>query len=296
VSANPASPQASAPAAPSTNLPDLLTISAIAIIDYALADFIHEGIGHGGMCLLIGGHPTMLSSVSFECVRLVAGSSSEVARSLAVGGLVPAGGTLANLAAGMLCWLGLRFVSRATRLRYFLWVLMIVNLMEAAGYFLFSGIANTGDWAEVIASLQPAWLWRLGLTVLGIVLYLAFVVLALYEIRPFLGSSRPERLRRARRLTFTAYFSGCIFVCISSLFNPKLLLVLISGAASSFGGTSGFLWMGSWLRGPWFPTSSLQMPPLTRSWAWIVAAAVVAIVFIAILGPGIHFHRAVHHS
>jgi hypothetical protein len=285
----PTSPSSLGSAAPSTNLPDLLTISAIAIIAYAFADFIHEGIGHGGMCLLTGGHPAMLSTVEFQCVAVRA--SVGIPHNAGFFRLVAAAGPLANFVAGMLSWLALRFVSRATRLRYLLWVLMIVNLMDAGGYFLFSGIANIGDWADVIASLQPAWLWRLGLTVLGIVLYLVFVALALYEIRPFLGSDWPERLRSARRLTFTAYFSGCIFICISSFFNPTMLLVLISGAASSFGGTSGFLWMGSCLRGSWFPSSSLQMPPLTRSWPWILAGVVIGVAFIRILGPGIRFHH-----
>jgi hypothetical protein len=35
--------------------PDLLTIAAIAIAATVIADFIHEGIGHGGMCAATGG-------------------------------------------------------------------------------------------------------------------------------------------------------------------------------------------------------------------------------------------------
>ena len=116
---------------------DLATIIAISIIAFALANLLHEGVGHGGACVLTGGHAKVLSSIHFECDR----DSRFIA----------AGGTLVNLIAGFLCWLGRRFVPRAGRhLQYFLWLLMTVNLLQGAGYFLFSGLGNFGDWAYVI--------------------------------------------------------------------------------------------------------------------------------------------------
>ena len=47
--------------------PDNLTIIAIAIVATVIADVLHEGAGHGGACLLTGGHPLALSTVHFEC-------------------------------------------------------------------------------------------------------------------------------------------------------------------------------------------------------------------------------------
>ena len=32
-----------------------------------LGNVLHEGAGHGGACLLVGGKPLALSSVYFEC-------------------------------------------------------------------------------------------------------------------------------------------------------------------------------------------------------------------------------------
>jgi hypothetical protein len=32
------------------------------------------------------------------------------------------------------------------------------------------------------------------------------------------------------------------------------------------------------------------MPPLTRSRGWIVAAGILAVIFVAVLGPGLKFH------
>lgn len=49
-------------------------------------------------------------------------------------------------------------------LRYFLWLLMTINLLQAGGYILFSGLGNIGDWAYVIHDLEPVWLWRLWAT------------------------------------------------------------------------------------------------------------------------------------
>ena len=38
---------------------DPLTIAAIGLLAGALTDLIHEGLGHGGACLLVGGKPTL---------------------------------------------------------------------------------------------------------------------------------------------------------------------------------------------------------------------------------------------
>ena len=43
----------------------------------------------------------------------------------------------------------------------------------ASGYFVFSGIAGFGDWAEFIKGLGPQWAWRIGMTVFGATAYLA---------------------------------------------------------------------------------------------------------------------------
>jgi hypothetical protein len=101
--------------------PDLLTIAAIAIAATVIADFIHEGLGHGGACVATGGRPLAISTVHFEC-------SADTR-------LVAAGGTLANLILGALFWAAARAVKRAAPWRYFVWLLMTFNLFQAGGYF-----------------------------------------------------------------------------------------------------------------------------------------------------------------
>ncbi len=118
---------------------DLLTIAAIAIIATVITDVIHEGLGHGGMCLATGGQSLTISSVHFEW--------SVDTR------LVESGGTLANLIAGTLFWFAARSVKQTASWRYFFWLLMTFNLFKVGGYFLFPGIA--------ISAIGLRW-WRDG--------------------------------------------------------------------------------------------------------------------------------------
>jgi hypothetical protein len=258
--------------------PDLLTIVAIAIAATVIANFIHEGLGHGGMCIATGGHPLAISTVHFEC-------SAETR-------LVAAGGTIANLIFGALFWWAARAVKQDAPWRYFFWLLMTFNLFEAGGYFLFSGIGNIGDWTAVVVGWQPAWAWRLGLVALGTVTYFfLFVPLCLRELRPFLGKDAKIRVRRARQLTLVPYLTSGILSSIAGALNPVgPLLILISAAAASFGGHSGLAWMSNLLYGPRIPSTQLQMPEIERSWGWMIAAVILAILFIAGLGPGVKFH------
>jgi hypothetical protein len=258
--------------------PDLSTIIAIAVAATVITDFIHEGLGHGGMCVITGGQPLALSTVHFECsvdTRLVA-----------------AGGTLANLIFGALFWFAARAARQSAPWRYFFWLLMTFNLFDAGGYFLFSGVGNFGDWAVVVAGWQPAWAWRAGLITLGTVTYfLWFVPFCLRELRPFLGRDAEIRIRHARQLTLAPYLTSGMLSCIAGALNPVgPLLILVSAAAASFGGKSGLAWMWTLLRGPRIPSSELQMPEIERSWGWMGAAVILATLFIAGLGPGVKFH------
>jgi hypothetical protein len=256
---------------------DFLTVVAIGAIAAICGNVIHEALGHGGACLVTGGHPLALSTVHFECEG--------------EGKLVAAGGTLANLIAGVVFRAAARATRQSTRLRYFFWLSMTVNLFAAGGYFLFSGIGNIGDWAAVIEGYQPAALYRVLLTMLGVVTYLGFMWISLREMQPFLGTDRARRLQRARRLTLAPYFTGGILACAAGIFNPVgPILIVISAAASTFGGASGLIWMDEWLKGSLIATSEFQMPPLTRSNAWLIGAAILAIAFVGFLGPGVTFH------
>jgi hypothetical protein len=260
---------------------DALTIAGIAIIAYILASVLHEGMGHGGACLLAGGKVSVISTVHMEC-------SVETR-------LVMAGGTLMNVAAGALCFALGRVIARTSpRLRYLIWLSMTVNLFTAAGYFGFSGIGGFGDWASFIQGLGPQWAWRIGMTIFGAAAYMLVARFSLLELRPLIGSEKGKRFARAVRLSKMPYFAGGILACLAGSLNPKgMILVALSAAASTFGGTSGLLWMMNWLKGDRIPLGSEPEPlPIRRSWPWIVTAFVLALAFVVVLGPGVRFYGA----
>src|SRR4051794_5719268 len=92
------------------------TTISIALIVYAMSSLIHEGIGHGGACLLSGGTPAVMSSVHFDCLNENKG--------------VAAGGTIANLIFGLIFWIASRLTSGSSHWRYFFWLAMTVNLLQ----------------------------------------------------------------------------------------------------------------------------------------------------------------------
>jgi len=49
------------------------------------------------------------------------------------------------------------------------------------------------------------------------------------------------------------------------------------------------LWMMQMLRSPRFSRPDSAELALPRSWGWIVTAAVVLLVYVVVLGPGIQF-------
>ena len=107
-------------------------------------------------------------------------------------------------------------------------------------------------------------------------------------VAALVGAEAADRESRARRLAWTAYFTGGILYCVSGVLNPlDPMLLLISAAAASLGGTSALLWCTSWLRNPAFAATDGPPAMPGRHLGWIGAGIVMAVVFIAIMGPGI---------
>lgn len=262
---------------------DLLTLVSMGVVAYGLANITHEGLGHGGACALVGARSVALSTAYFECDT--GGLSSSAPR------WVDAAGALLNLALGLLALALLRRAPRtSTPGRYFLWLLMTINLMQGTGYWLYSGAADTGDWATVIRDWEPHGLWRGALVLAGVVGYWGTVFLSLRELVPFLGTSS-GRVGRAVALSVIPYVVGGVLNILAGIFNPYgFLLVLISSAPSSLGGTSGLTWMAQLLRNErLFPPSSETPLSLPRSLPWLMGAAVMTVIFVVVLGRSVRF-------
>src|SRR5205814_5505326 len=107
---------------------DVPTVIAISALAYTLANIVQEGLGHGGACVLVGARPTVLNAIFFEY--------DEQAATLVQQRWISAGGTIANLLAGLTILRVLRRERLPSSLRYFLWLFAAVNLLTAFGYLL----------------------------------------------------------------------------------------------------------------------------------------------------------------
>jgi hypothetical protein len=262
-----------------SSLPDVLTVTAIALIAYAASNVLHEALGHGGACIALGGKPLVLSSVHFEC-------DEQVMSGFARRG-VSAAGTIINFIAGALGLVAFKNVSARQKphAAYFLWLFTTLNLLMGAGYFLFSGVGGIGDWAAVASALPPL-VWRPAMAIVGGALYFLLARQSAQWLRSLVGSDA-LLMRRSKLLTLPAYIAGGRLFCISGLFNPVgPVLIAISAAAASFGGASGLLWLAQLQRRG---EHSAEPAALDRNYVWIVAGCFVSLIFIAVLGPGIRF-------
>ncbi|MGA3100832.1 MAG: hypothetical protein ABSD61_03120 [Terracidiphilus sp.] len=255
-----------------------LTLIALGVLAFILADTTHEALGHGLATLAVGGTPVLLTSSYLS-------TSGHYSR------WIPAGGGIANVILGLLA-LGCTRLARkaAPSLLYFFILLAAFNLLFAAAYPFYSGVALFGDWAGVIAGLAPAWPWRALLIVGSVSLYWLFLFRLAVAIRPFRGESNHASLDRLHRITLIPFLSALVIASIAGAFNPEgwinILIAAAPAAASSFGVTQLDHFRATLTSDPASPLA----PPIPRSPAWIAAAALAAILFVAFLGPGIHFH------
>lgn len=255
---------------------DWLTVCAISVLAGVLGDVLHEGLGHAATALLTGAKSGVLSTVAW--------SSGYDSR------LVAAGGTLANLAAGLVFWMALRSTKSASvRWRFFLLTSVAFNLFDGTGYFLFSGFTDFGDWAVVIADLPAHWLWRTLLVVGGVIFYFAAVLVVGSALVRYVGVPKSES-RRLTKLTLLPYLTSIVLAGASGLLNPiGLQLMWQSALPATAGGHSGLLWLKYYIPKGTVPERSSNS--IARNYGWVAAAIALSIFFIFVLGRGITLHR-----
>jgi hypothetical protein len=250
---------------------DFWTVVAIAAVACMLQSVLHEGLGHGGVAYLSG--------ANFITVSTVAENADVDSR------WILAAGTLVNLAAGALFWMLLRWKRYSPEVRFFLVIALAGNLFTGTGYFFFSGVANFGDWAGVIHELQPQWAWRVGLVALGAVSYYAAMLLLKVELKAFRRSGVP---RRIRGLAWTPYFTEGLVATLGGLMNPAgLFYVIASAIPATMGANAGMLS----LPGMVGQGEGEEVEVIRRDWRWIGVAAVLAGLFIFVLGRGLTWRR-----
>ena len=262
----------------------IVTILAIAAIASSLTTFFHEGV-HALSCPLVGGQLKEFSALHVDCTttttfqaKIVAGSAS-----------------IANFVMGFFSfWFLNRTAPRKFRLRYFLWLFMLMNWLMGAGYWMFSGIGNIGDWANVIEGWQPNVLWRIAMTVIGTMSYMAFVWYALRIFGQIVGGqNEQEQVRRANRLTIPSYFAALAVSIISGLFNPHGVFGLpaVAGFFATAGGYAALLWMMQWFSAKNFKKQTGEALVISYSLTWILAAVVIVVFYAVVLGMGLRFNK-----
>jgi len=236
------------------------TLGAIAAVAFITACVAHEAIGHGGMCLALGGRITLLTSVYFRCTN--------------GGPLTDAAGPLMNLVVGAACWSLARRRPVASRSRLFFVLAMAFNLFWGAGYFIFSAVANAGDWAFVLhdLSLEPRWLWRFLMGALGVVLYVCSVRAIVVLVPPGTPLVWP-------------YLVAGLVSCVAALFYAGPTLPAVREAArESFVSAAGLLFIAC--HGSKQARASPPPSPVALSNGWLFFSAVVTILFFLVLGRG----------
>jgi hypothetical protein len=254
---------------------DLWTLAAFGVLAYMISNVLHEGLGHGGVALLSGAHRITVTSTYMD-------ASFDTRWILAAG-------TLVNLVFGAVGLIALRSMRHAgIPMRLFVWTLTAFNLLLGTGYFLFSGIGGIGDWADWMKGLSPMWAWRVGCALLGLVSYGLTAWLLARELVRIAGTNRDrDNQARLRRMTWTIYFAGGLTACAAGVWNPMgWRLVLISAAASSFGGASALMWIPS--IAPRCDQDAVAVTNvISRLWSVVIGTALLLATYVWFLGPGV---------
>jgi hypothetical protein len=260
---------------------DALTVVAIAAIAISLNVAFHEGV-HALTCVAVGGRLQAYSALYADC------DSPTVTRAKIVSGSAPVG----NLLAGTALWMTLRKSRRrASETQYFIWLLMLMNWFYGACYFVFSGIADIGDWAAVIDGWEPGWVWRTLLIIVGIGLYVFFVRLGLQEFGKMLGGEADEQLGRANKLWVLSYVTSAAVILVAGFFCPEgpLSLPVTAGLCAALGALSPFVWAMRWFRTGHFEKLGTEPLEIHRKWGWPAAAVIVVFVYAFVLGRTLYF-------
>ncbi|HEY0565123.1 MAG TPA: hypothetical protein VGC88_06040, partial [Terriglobales bacterium] len=199
------------------------------------------------------------------------------------------GGPAGNVLWAAVCFVLQRVVrGPAAKARLFLWASMGFSLFWEAGYLIRSGVSGNGDPMALVEGLLPRETGQVLLVVAGLVLFRAVISLVCAESRYVLNWSAPRGLRRAVALLVTLCAGATLVACAGPYLDPRgKIEMLNSGAMSTVPAWVGFAFVVLLL-------ARQNAPPVAtgecvrRSAGVIVLAVVVPILFVAVLGPGIH--------
>jgi len=257
--------------------PTLIAVSALA---WAVANVFHEIVGHAGAAVVLG-IPVRAVSTTTAYVDWTAIDSATQDR------IINAAATPVNVLTGTLALAALRWLHmKSVPMRYFLWLFAVVSFTMATWNMVTVPLLGAGDWGEVAEGLEHAGLWTAVVVATGVVVAVVGYRLALQLFLPDLRD-RPE-LRH--KITLVPVATMIVVQTLSVLPSPFATAPADANhlLASVFAYAHLIVWAVLVNRGVG-PTSPRPVDDLTlnRSTGWLVTGAVIIIVFIAVLGPGL---------
>lgn len=255
---------------------DPLTAFSLGVLAYICSDLSHEVFGHGVGLFLAGGRSGILTTTRLIFDTQLPDPNWRV---FDIGG--PAG----NLTWACICYLSLRFLRRpAANLRLLLWTSMCFSLFWEAGYLVLCGVKGHGDWMAFVDGVVTPWLWHPLLVLLGYLLFRASVWVG----RRGLNSIIPRATSRERlRILMLVCAAGSLIATAGPLLDPRgRLEMLNSGLLSTLTMWLAIVAIARPSPGP-LPGEPATAHRSTRSLIFILLALAAAVVYVAVLGPGI---------
>ena len=137
---------------------NLFTLAMIGVLGYMIADIVHEVIGHGGTCLIVGNKVSLITSAYFKS------SPGNL--------LVDNGGPIANLIFGGLAF---TLLNKTNLPKLLLLHVAAYNLFWFSGTVLHSLVSHTGDWTFAIMEISSGLAGKLILLAAGVSSYALFL-------------------------------------------------------------------------------------------------------------------------
>jgi hypothetical protein len=264
-----------------TVMSDRLTVIAIAVIAYSGVKICHEIIGHCSMAALVGNPCRVLSATYTPLVKEITDFHSWQYH------LILIAGSTANWIVGLVC-LGLLRAWRTAQpaLRYFLWLFMCVNLFLPSTYLLAAPVIRYGDSYFLISNLPGQFVWRSALVLAGAVMCWLSFRLCRTEFVRLIGFEGRASRGVAWELVAPAYVAGGVVTVMAGLFSHlEFKWAQLEAVGGTFGLTVWLLLLPLSIPEAQTPAEHTFMVP--RSTGWIATGAMIGLIFIGVLGPGI---------
>jgi hypothetical protein len=250
---------------------DWYTVAAISLMAMCLVTFDHEALGHGGMCLALGGRIRLLTSSIFRCdIRSM---------------WIDPAGPFGNLLGGTLALLFVLLVPRRSpSVRLLLIFVAGFAFFWEAGYLITEMLRRDGDLYSAGQDFlgEPSLWWRVTGVAAGIGLYVFSARWASHALSDLWPDAAV-----ARRVARTAWVAASIGAILAAVVYSGEGWADLRDAALEIG-AAACPWLLI-LRQSRAPADAVAPIRIERSRTIIAVSLVVFAVFVATLGRGVRF-------